>query len=102
MTRSQDRRAARIALANALHDLAQTGLTPTCHNDWRFLDDDRDIRRAMIDHCRECPIFDACHTAGTYEHHGIWGGRDRTPPERRPKELGPTGELTNPNSSKEN
>lgn len=73
----------RDALAAAILELNRDGLEPLCTDDPRFLDDDRETRAEVLDHCQRCDILTACAAAGRHERFGIWAGQDRTPDQRR-------------------
>ena len=68
-----------LDLHDALDQLARDGETPPCHDDRRFVADDRATRAEAARECWACPVVDLCREAGRSQVAGVWGGRDRDP-----------------------
>lgn len=76
-------------LAARLDELADTGRTWPCRDRGElWFADDPDERAAAAELCAPCPAHDACgrYAAAARERHGVWAGKDRTPPRSRRKE----------------
>ncbi len=72
-------------LTRAMVDLAAHGRRPRCgepggHELW--CSDDATDRAQAASWCVGCPVLVECDAAAAEqgETHGVWGGRDRTPP----------------------
>ncbi|MHA6511615.1 hypothetical protein [Tessaracoccus sp. Z1128] len=71
--------AAHRLLGDRLQELTRDGRQVPCHGSLLPISEDPDEREFVtLAWCPSCPALDACHAAGAYETHGVWGV-DRTP-----------------------
>lgn len=90
-----------LALADGLRASIVQELKIPCAPPWigesPWLSDDPEIRKRAAESCFDCPVLDECREAGSKEHFGVWGGKDRTPIPRVPHETNSSDQSDNNN-----